>query len=264
MGFLNAINLILFGAPDIQLAAFPILPVIAGVSAAGGLLSSFLGQRQAKKAQEQARGDIQGGIERAEQVLSGGEAPNIMESTLLQQLKTPGLTPQELETMRFGQRRTLEDAIGAARQKTMQSMSQRGLLRSGIASRGMADVESARIRGIADIEQALAMQQIAQRRQDFMDAMKALLERRGQIANIYAGQGANLSNIALQGGLAQAAGTQALGGGLLKLSGTLLGDILANRTPASTATVPSGSSTQGGSFGGIPRNAGFNLGNYSF
>src|SRR3990167_8901055 len=89
----------------------------AGGSAILSALISLYAQSQAKKAQQQAREDLMRGQEQAEQILTRGDAPDIMERFLTEQLRTPGLSPQELETMRFGQRRALEDAMPQARER---------------------------------------------------------------------------------------------------------------------------------------------------
>ena len=223
-------------------------PVAGGAGGAGGMSGalaggssifsallaagvSLYGQKQARKAQQQAREDLQRGVELAEQTLTRGEAPDIMERVLTEQLRTPGLAPAELETLRFGGRRSIEDAMPQARQRLLQSLSQRGLLRSGIGSRGFETLEAGRLGAIGNLEQQLAQLQINQRRQDFMQAMQGLLQRRGQLAGLMSGQGSGLSQLSLQGGMAQAAGTQALGGQLFGLSGQLGAQALTPKEP---------------------------------
>ena len=125
-----------------------------------------------------------------------------------------------------------------ARQQLLQGLSQRGLLRSGIASRGFQGLEQERLRGIANIEQALQLQNIMQRRQDIAGAQTGLggfLDRMTQLrlkqAGILGGGGEALSNISLQGGLAQAAGTQSFANQLLGMGGALGGQALAPKIP---------------------------------
>lgn len=278
MGFFDAINLIFFTFPDVQFAVFPWLAAAIAAAAGLGAGTSIYAGSQAKKAQEAARSDLQRGREQAEQIVSrlAQDIPQIrgMENQLIaqfqKQLAQPGFTPEELETARFGQRRALEDAMPGARQQLLQGLSQRGLLRSGIGSRGFQGLEQERFRGIAGIEQALQLQNIMQRRQDISGAQQGLggfLDRATQIrlqqAGILAGGGEGLANISLQGGLAQAAGTQSLANALLGLGGSLGGGMLGQQLyggQAPSPTLPAVS--RGPSFGSTRGMGGF--GPYNF
>ena|SRR3990167_2719627 len=222
MGYFDIFNLILFGLSDIktQMAVFGIddMLLAALVSGAVGGGVSLFGQSQSRKAQEAARRDLQRGQGQAEQIVS----------RLAHQAEArQGFTPEEMETARFGQRRALEEAMPGARERLLQSLSQRGLLTSGIASRRFQGLERERLRGIAGIEQALQLQNIMQRRSDIEKAMNLRLQQAG----ILGGGGEQLANISLQGGLAQAQGTQSFANQLLGMGGTLAGQGLAPKTP---------------------------------
>ena len=252
MGFIiDVLNIIFFTFPDVQFAVFPFLAAAIAASAGLGAGASLYAGSQSRKAQERSRSDLLRGQEQSEQIVS----------RLINEAQGRGLgfTPQELETARFGQRRALEEAMPGARQQLLQGLSQRGLLRSGIASRGFQGLEQERLRGISSIEQMLQLQNIMQRRADLESIQNLRLKQ----ASILGGGGEQLANLSLQGGLAQAAGTQSLANALFGMSGQLGGGMLGQQLyggQAPSPTLPAVS--RGPSFGSTRGMGGF--GPYNF
>lgn len=195
----------------VQMAIEPItLALLGGAALAGGTGLSLFGQSKAKKAAQQASEATRRGFEQGEQALARliDEASGRI-----------GFTPEEMETARLGRRRTIEDATAMARERLMQGLSQRGLLRSGILARQLGGLEQQRLSGIDELERALQFQNIAQRRADLGNIQGLRLNQ----AQLLTQSPIAIQQPLLAAALGNAQALGQLGGQFAGLGGSLLG-----------------------------------------